>query len=49
MLNDCYNYSEVINAKGLPFPAEPVIIALIFPELTNRMAGTTNSQTTLSR
>ena len=29
MLNDCYNYAAAINAKGQPFPAEPLIIALL--------------------
>jgi len=28
MLNDCYKYSKAINAKGRPFPMEPVIMAL---------------------
>jgi hypothetical protein len=28
MLNNCYKYA--INAKGQPFPAEPVIMALLF-------------------
>ena len=29
MLNDCYKYSNAINAKGQPFPTEPVIMALL--------------------
>ena len=30
MLNDCYKYSAAaINAKGQPFPAEPLIKALL--------------------
>ena len=29
MLSDCYNYAAAINAKGEPFPAEPLIMALL--------------------
>ena len=29
MLNDCYNYADAINAKGQPFPTEPLIMALL--------------------
>ena len=32
MLNDCYKYSSAINAKGEPFPTEPVIMALLFSQ-----------------
>jgi len=32
MLNDCYKYSTAINAKGAPFPTEPVIMALLFSQ-----------------
>jgi hypothetical protein len=32
MLNDCYKYSKAINAKGQPFPTEPVIMALLFSQ-----------------
>jgi hypothetical protein len=32
MLNDCYKYAKAINAKGQPFPAEPVIMALLFSQ-----------------
>jgi len=32
MLNDCYRYANAINAKGQPFPAEPVIMALLFSQ-----------------
>ena len=28
MLNDCYKYATAINAKGEPFPAEPLIMSL---------------------
>ena len=30
MLNDCYKYATAINAKGQPFPTEPLIMALFF-------------------
>ena len=29
MLNECYKYSVAINAKGEPFPTEPLIMALL--------------------
>jgi hypothetical protein len=32
MLNGCYKYSKAINAKGRPFPTEPVITALLFSQ-----------------
>ena len=32
MLNDCYKYSKAINAKGRPFPTEPVIMALLLAQ-----------------
>jgi hypothetical protein len=32
MLNDCYEYSKAINAKGRPFPTEPLIMALLFSQ-----------------
>jgi hypothetical protein len=32
MLNDCYKYAAAINAKGKPFPAEPLIIALLLSQ-----------------
>ena len=32
MLDDCYKYSSAINAKGEPFPTEPVIMALLFSQ-----------------
>ena len=28
MLTDCYKYAAAINAKGEPFPAEPLLMAL---------------------
>jgi hypothetical protein len=32
MLNNCYKYAKAINAKAQPFPAEPVIMALVFSQ-----------------
>jgi hypothetical protein len=32
MLNDCYRYAKEINVKGQPFPAEPVIMAMLFSQ-----------------
>jgi hypothetical protein len=32
MLNDCYKYAASINAKGKPFPAEPLIMALLLSQ-----------------
>jgi hypothetical protein len=32
MLNECYKYSKAINAKGHPFPSEPVIMVLLFSQ-----------------
>jgi hypothetical protein len=32
MLNDCYKYAAAINAKGKPFPAEPLIMALMLSQ-----------------
>jgi hypothetical protein len=33
MLNDCHNYSAAaINAKGQPFPAEPLLMTLLFSQ-----------------
>jgi hypothetical protein len=29
MLNDCYKYAAAINPKDQPFPAEPLIMALL--------------------
>jgi len=31
-LKDCYKYSKAINAKGRPFPTEPMIMALLFSQ-----------------
>jgi hypothetical protein len=32
LLNECYKYSVAINAKGEPFPAEPLIMALLLSQ-----------------
>jgi hypothetical protein len=32
MLNDCYKYAAAINVKGEPFPAEPLIMALLLSQ-----------------
>lgn len=37
MLNDCYQYVQAVNAKGEPFPAESLLMALIFSQ--HKMIG----------
>jgi hypothetical protein len=32
MSNDCYKYASAVNAKGEPFPSEPLIMALLFSQ-----------------
>ena len=32
MLNDCYKYAAAINAKGEPFPTEPLLMALLLSQ-----------------
>jgi hypothetical protein len=32
MLDDCYRYSRAVNAKGEPFPAESLLMAVIFSQ-----------------
>jgi hypothetical protein len=32
MLNECYKYSIAINARGEPFPSEPLIMALLLSQ-----------------
>ncbi|HEY6668785.1 MAG TPA: hypothetical protein VI033_06475 [Candidatus Nitrosopolaris sp.] len=32
MLNDCYKYAIATNAKGEPFPSEPLIMALLLSQ-----------------
>ena len=42
MLNDCYNYAAAINAKGQPFPSEPLIMALLLSQRINWLTGYQN-------
>jgi hypothetical protein len=37
MLGDCYRYSEAVNAKGEPFPAEALLMAIMFSQ--HKMIG----------
>jgi hypothetical protein len=37
MLGDCYRYSEAVNAKGEPFPAEALLMAVMFSQ--HKMIG----------
>jgi len=37
MLGDCYMYSEAVNAKGEPFPAEALLMAVMFSQ--HKMIG----------
>jgi hypothetical protein len=32
LLNDCYKYTAAINAKGQPFPVEPLIMTLLLSQ-----------------
>ena len=32
MLSNCYKYAKAVNAEGQPFPAEPVIMAILFSQ-----------------
>jgi hypothetical protein len=32
MLNDCYKYTTAINAKGKPFPTEPLLMSLLLSQ-----------------
>ena len=32
MLNNCYKYAAAINAKGEPFPAEPLLMTLLLSQ-----------------
>jgi hypothetical protein len=32
ILNDCYKYAAAINAKGEPFPTEPLIMTLLLSQ-----------------
>ena len=37
MLDECYRYATAVNAKGEPFPAEALLMTLIFVQ--HRMIG----------
>ena len=37
MLDECYAYAAAVNAKGEPFPAEALLMALIFAQ--HKMIG----------
>ena len=39
ILNDCYKYSAAINVKGEPFPAEPLLMALLLLSYIKWLAG----------
>lgn len=43
MLKDCQKYSLAINAKGKPFPTEPLIMALLLAQ--HKMIGWLARQT----
>ena len=47
MLNECYKYSVAINDKGEPFPAEPLIMALLLSQ--QKMTDWLLSQTSKER
>ena len=49
MLNDCYKYAAAINAKGEPFPAEPLIMALLLSQdkVINRLTELISKQESL--
>jgi hypothetical protein len=32
MLSDCYKYANAINAKGEPFPSEPLLMSLLLSQ-----------------
>jgi hypothetical protein len=42
MLNDYYKYAEAINAKGHPFPTEPLIMALLLSQHIKWLTGYQN-------
>jgi hypothetical protein len=39
MLNDCYKYAAVVIAKGEPFPAEPLTMALLLLSQHKSLTG----------
>ncbi len=50
ILDDCYNYTAAINAKGQPFPAEPLIMALLLSQdkVINRLTELISKQKSLN-
>jgi hypothetical protein len=49
-LNDCYKYTAAINAKGEPFPSEPLITALLLlsqHKMINRLTKQISKHETL--
>lgn len=49
MLNDCYKYAIAINAKGEPFPAEPLLMSLLLSQHKMIEWLTDNSSTAFER
>ena len=47
MLKDCQKYSLAINAKGKPFPTEPLIMALLLAQ--HKMIGWLARQTKINQ
>jgi hypothetical protein len=47
MLEKCHKYAIAINAKGKPFPTEPLIMALLLEqhEMINWLQKSTSTQT----
>ena len=43
MLNDCQKYALAVNAKGTPFPAEPLLMALLLAQ--HKIIGWLSKQT----
>jgi hypothetical protein len=32
MLSDCYKYANAVNAKGEPFPSEPLLMSILLSQ-----------------
>jgi len=47
MLNDCYKYATAINAKGEPFPTEPLIMSLLLSQ--HKMIGWLSKRISLAK
>jgi hypothetical protein len=49
ILNDCYKYAVAINAKGNPFPSEPLIMSLMLSQhkLINWLTSELSKQNSL--